>query len=341
VDRVGGPDRWSLDGASADADTLRVESGGTAWLQGSSAWVDQDVQARVRRSPGSTGILYARFGGPSRTLRVTLSDDEIALQERYGFRMQTLAAFPAGGSRTNEYDLKLRVRGNRVWLYNHGELLAGPVPLTPGTTHGRIGFECNGGRLEVTGFYAVPSPGTWVEAGAYRALPAAVRDELSTLLLPWFRTDRDAEVSAEQSSELLAAASQGVEVVPTVDIAAPLTAEQAQAQADRLARSLEPVITKALIRRLALRGDSEELAEALRERGYQLVRTVSPAQALERAARGRAELAFDTWMLQGRGEEAERAIDLLLRQLPASHLVLLTDDPRIAPPGVRVIRRMP
>lgn len=341
VSRVGGPDQWSLDGASADADTLRVESGGTAWLQGSSAWADQDVEARVRRSPGSTAILYARFGGPSRTLRVTLSDDELALQERYGFRMQTLAAFPSGGNRTNEYALKLRVRGNRVWLYNHGRLLAGPVPLTPSTTHGRIGFECSGGRLDVTGFSATPSPGTWVQAGAYRTLPAAARDELSTLLLPWFRTDRDDAVSAEQVSELLAAAAQGVEVVPLVDIAAPLAAEQAQAQADRLARSLEPLITKALVRRLALRGDSEELAEALRERGYQLVRTVSPAQALERAGRGRTALAFDIWMLQGRGEEAERAVDLLLRQLPASHLVLLTDDPPVAPPGVRVIRQMP
>ena len=339
--RAGGPDAWALDGAAvADEERLDLEENATAWLQGSSTWANMDVRARLRREAGAAGILYLRYAGPSRTLRISMNDEELAVQERFGSRIQTLATLPADRDGLHEYDLNVRLRGNRMWLYNGGERIAGPLPLTRSTTHGRVGFECTAGRLEVTAFSAAPRPQVWVESRSYRALPDATRAEMAVLLLPWLADDRAPALGADQRSELLAAAAHGVEVIPVIDVRTPLTVDQAAARAGAIAAGLGDIVAKALVRRLALAGPSDELAEALREYGFRLVRTATPDEAMARIAEGRSRLGVDTWMLAGNGDEAARAADALLRVLPSARVVLQTDDEAVAPPGIPVVRRV-
>lgn len=340
VQGVGGPDNWTFTGAGeAVAGELHLDGDGVAWLRGTALWSDVHLEARLVREPGATCILYARHAGPQSHLRVTLDDDGIHVQEELGRALQTLANLPVKAARGEAvtYDLDLRVKGNRLWLARNGADAIGPIPLTRHTTRGRIGFETGGGAIEVTSFRASPLRNLVALAPSYRAVPAPHRGDVGILVPAWFGPGLAPSVSAEQRSDLLAAAADGVEVVPLLAQAADAHGDAAAALADALCAALARDVTTSLIRRIALPDGADDVARALRARGLGLVR-IADAAGAERLLRDDRAVAEDFIVIEGADAAARAAAEALMRRLPASRLALL-DGTGDAPRGVGVARR--
>ena len=315
VAALGGPEHWIFAGAGdCTGQVLRLDPGAQAWLRGSGCWTDSELELTLTRQPGAEASLYLRYAGPHRYLRLHVNDEGLRLQERLGRTLQTLftrAHPPAHGP---AYQLALRLRGNRVWLYEQGQLLAGPLPLTRFTASGRTGLEAGGAALEVTQFSARPGLGAVALSASYRALPAPAQKGISLLIVPWLTAAAPPALSDAQRHDLLLAASDGLTVVPLIEVSSALSIEQAVAYADGLVQALDHDITRPLITRLALRGGDDHLAWALRERGFQIVRLLEGWPALE--GQTYASLGRDLLVLL-QVEPVLADLDRLLRLAPA------------------------
>ncbi len=335
VQGVGGPEAWSLtDGADVRAGRLSVPAGGLAWLRGSADWSDLDLDARIERAPQGTAALYLRYAGPTRYVRIVWSDAHIRVQERLGAHLQTLALLPAAEPPSTTHDVRIRLRGNRLWVLTPHDAEAVALPLTRMTTRGRIGVEALEGPAQLAAFSARPAAGILADAPSYRALPESERASLAVWMPRWFTASNAPALTEEMRRELLAAASAGIQVMPQLELGeAPPDHQQV---VDALADALSIDVTRSLITRIALSRPDRGYAETLRARGYGILHRATPAQARELARSGRLGRDGDWIWLDGEPAEARDVLLELAREMPASRICWR--DPE-AIPAVRGLRK--
>lgn len=342
VTEIGSPGQWTLEGASEVADgELRLGSGAQAWRHGSSDWADGTVNVGFHRGTGVLASIYLRYAGPYRHLRLSVQDDGLRLQERLGRTLQTLFMQPlAGGTGTGEsHQITVRLRGKRVWLEDHGVPLAGPLPLTTYTARGRLGFAAENGALEIATFSAEPSDELVGLAGDFRAMKDEDQDRLTALVVPWFARGSPPVVSEGQRYDLLAAAAEGLTYIPLIEGTDPLTPEQARTWAGALNKALDHTMTKTLVHKVALREPVHPLAEALRERGYQVVRVLDQEQAQALLRDASAHLQGDSLLVLNVASGTESTLAGLARLAPADRLAIEAEPGAARPIGLRRIEQ--
>ncbi len=329
VAHLGGEANWSVSGEAAfTGDSLTLAPGARAWLRGSSDWSDAEFTARFDRPPGGAVDFYLRYAGPTRYLRLHFDDTGLRAQERIGRTMQTLAFHPAGEGAPVPGEIQVKVRGNRLWI-GAGR----PLPLTQFTTRGRLGIEASTHPVAVRAFSAGKFNGLLVEADSFRSLPAALRIESSHWLAPWFSTDEAPAFTPAMRSELLAAAAEGVRVIPWVR--GGLANADPPAYADRLAARLTNTAARGLIRCIALDPDGLPLAEPLRQRGYTILHYADARQAGALVETRRLGRDGDLLLLQADPLAGGEMLSRLQREMPASRIFWMTDGTTYLPAGVR------
>lgn len=330
----GGTATWSLDGSgTATTGSLSIAAGSRAWLRGSSDWSDLEVSAEITRETNAATALYLRYAGPTRYIRLLIDDNGIRAQERIGAVMQTLAFQAVTNGAAPESRIAIRTRGNRLWFTDGQKPTIGPLPLTRFTTRGRIGFEAIGSNITIHAFSARLRSNLVVRADTFRQLDQTTQEAASMWLAPWFNLDRPPEFSASRRSELIAAASRGIQVVPIVDGAA--DSSTAAAFLKQWDASLSDVTAHALITQVALTTPDTYLAEGLRKRGYGILFDVSADQARALARTSRLGRDRDVLLLSGNALEVGEAIAELQHELPPTRLIWKTDKETYLPPGVR------
>jgi hypothetical protein len=329
-------DHWiANEGIRADANRVEIAPAATAWVRGSEAWRDVDVNATLRLGgSGAIGALYARHASHRSYLRVALTAHDIQVQERVGELTRNLGGQSLNIDAAAGHVLRLRVKGRRAWVWLDGRLIAGPLPVAGVTHAGRVGAGAQNAPIAMTGFAAAPIRGDFVFAERFSALTALQNEQASVVLVPWYVDGKVSDPTAEQQRETLVAAAAGIETIPIFSPrSGPGEAEAVTIAAD-LKRALGGPALKRLISRIAVTGGDDTLAAALHAGGYQVVRIVDPAQA-----RVLVEVAAvrpgDLLLIDGPAAEIMAVADLLLRRLPDEHIVALADAEAVLPPWMR------
>ncbi|OQA29229.1 MAG: Poly-beta-1,6-N-acetyl-D-glucosamine N-deacetylase precursor [Verrucomicrobia bacterium ADurb.Bin345] len=332
--------RWFLrKGSGLKDNALILSDESLAWLRGSEGWTDIECTARIKTEPGAMVAVYIRYAAPSSYLRVTLDESVLRVQERLLNRMLGLASVPVPPASAG-HELRVRVRGNRAWIWLDGNAAAGPLPLSPDTDRGRVGFGAHGGRAYVASFSVSPSPSYHVFADSYAEIPERRRGEVGAILPTWFGTDRPPAVTASQRGDALTAAAAGVECIPVIANPSDLPPEESERLATGIAEALAHPALKSLVTQLALSGISDHLSRALRARGFRLLHRLDGDQVRDVCRReGLREAPYDRLLIDAGPDTAPGLLDELLHVCPARRVLVRRDAVKDVPLGVRVVVR--
>lgn len=331
---IGDNSQWVYDGNGfAATGSLNLAAGARAWARGSSDWSDLALSFEVNRPAGGTAALYVRYAGPSRYVRLWLDDAGLRIQERLGSTMQTLALQPATAGSPTPSNVALRTRGNRLWVQAGLAPPAGPLPLSRFTTRGRIGFEAGATAISVRAFSATPLPSLVVLSQSFRSLDRALQDATALWIPTWFHADRAPEFTPNMRSELLAAAAQGVQVIPR--IAGLPRPDLDRSFAEHVAESLSEIAARTLITRIALSAPDFPLAERLRQQGYSILFEIQAKDAHALLRSPHLERESDLLLIKGNALAVGEALAEAEREIPTSRLIWKTNQELALPPGIR------
>lgn len=330
---------WTIEGGATTNDgSLHLEPETHAWLRGTEGWSDAVIELGLRRTAGASAVLFLRHTGPDRYLRLRAGEEGLLLQEKLGPSTQTLYAdrTPAPTAGT----IQVQMKGNRLWLFMDDRLLAGPLPLARVTRHGRVGVAAEAGAVAITHLTAQPEIGRLALSPlGYRAVPETERTTVHTLITPWFDARRTPSLTMEQREDLLLAADAGVTFIPLIEGGQDLTAEQAAALVEGIARTLDHDMTRALVTALAVDHDQENLARALRHRGYEVTRLVEGDQLPTAGATRDASTLADAWVILHMSQELLGDPVRWKRLAPAARLALELSESATPPNDImRVVR---
>jgi peptidoglycan/xylan/chitin deacetylase (PgdA/CDA1 family) len=319
-------------GVSFNNHTLLFSPGSFIWLRGTERWSDLDVIAELKLETNASAIFSIRYENDNSFLHLVVERHKISFNERMGNTSQTLVH-----SRINDangkYKVRIRLKGNRAWVWNNDKLIAGQIPISASVTNGRIGISCQNNSVELLDFKAIPLRKVFLFADRYQAIPPLVQDTATGLLPVWFSLDIRPRVDDRQYIDLLKAASSGVEIIPIVDGKGDISQDAADKFADAVVSAISRSPIKPLITRLAIYGLDNKLSDAFHKRGYSIVRLLSPEQGIS-FIRKRQALDNDLLLIKGSGKECLKTIDGLLHFIPPDHLVVVSDVNSPVPEGV-------
>lgn len=317
---------------------LRVAAGAAVWLRGSEAWTDVELSADLQPEAAGSGALYARYTSLRSWLRVAADAQGLRVQERLGSRLFTLfrMADPAGAQAVRH--VRLRLRNNRAWLWLDGKPVAENLPLSPNTQRGRIGFGSDAGELRVGAFSARALPARWVLANSIRLVADADREQAQAILPNWFRAGEKPILAQTAQQDLLHTAVSGIRTVPLLSGGASLSDDEARAWAGAIDDELIRANLKPLVPSLAIDCPSLPLATELRNRAYSVTHLLSPAPAQEWGRSIAQASADEVIVVNGLGEEAERAVRWLRLAVPSRRLALREADGAALAPGLSTVR---
>lgn len=335
VDNIAGVRQaeWITEGpARVDGGVLRLADRGRAWLQAPAAWPDLEISATVARHGDAVVSLVVRHNGPESLLRVTLAKDGLRVQERAGPRTQTLAARLAPSPDGTAHELLVRVKGNRIWVSDRGELVGGAaLPLSRTAERGRIGLDCDEGNAELVALAARPIRPFLVFSRDVASHPASAQARITGMLPDWFDSEGRTELGDAQRAVALRAATEGIETIPVLKARPDLRPDDARALAARVASALERPETRTLITRIAVRGTNRELTDGMRRHGYRVVGILTPQEALALLQARPSELPVDSLMVEGPEPQARQAVERLLHVYNAKRLILALETPGLNP----------
>ncbi|MCX5886419.1 MAG: polysaccharide deacetylase family protein [Proteobacteria bacterium] len=311
--------------------TVTLSPGSVLWLRGSDDWSDQDISVTIRLSTGATASLYVRYGGNDSSLRLTITHSTISLHERIKTVFQTLVLIPATLLEGSDNELRLKVKRNRAWVWHGDKLIAGPVPLSPAITYGRIGIGCRDAKIQLLNFSAKPLPRIYTLADSYRSLPPSIQEEISAILPVWIPQDFTSGLSAQKRFDLLTAASSGVQTIPIIEVNKDITPEEAQKCVASIISTINHPAVKPLQKYFAVYGLETTLPALLHKHGFGVVRILFPQQAISFVEQKQKLIPSDMLLIDGPEKEAKKAFSYLLHTIPPSRLSILLDSRTSSP----------
>jgi hypothetical protein len=332
---IGNGEAWQLvNGPHLENGVIRLPVDSLSWVRGTDNWRDVDIEARLHPAPGAQAAVYVRYAGPQNYLRLIVTDQELALQERLGSVMQTLARQPVKKSGDQSLKLQLKVQGNRAWVWFDNAPVIRSAPLTSRTRMGSIGVGAQNGQVQVEDFAAAPLPDVVALGRGYDQLPADLQGKTRVIIPAWFSLCAPPAVDPARRHEALQAAAAGVETIPAVAPQAEADGAALDRWAADLAAALNTSDLKPLVTTLAVNYDQAPLIAALEKQQFGVLLVVPARQAL---ALTPEQLRQEKRVMLIAGPEAETrpALARLIHFIPASRLMVQLDRLGPVPPGVR------
>ncbi len=323
VKSIGSVTEWAFEGdAEIRRNKLHLNSDASAWLRGTENWRDCEVTASMQGTEKSIASLYARASSPRSWLRVTLRDGEVAVQECSDNRVITLFRERAAPTdqQSGGYQLRLRIRNNRAWLWLDGNQIAANLPLSSATQRGRVGIGAQQGVAEAGDFSARPLTERWLITDNQDQIKAAGPEELQAIVPEWFKAAEKPELSRADEQALLYASVRGIHTYPLLSGGSDVSSQdgvQWIAEIDEMLRQRD---LKMLLPAVLLEGALPEIADELRTRGYRVFHLLNPAQAIEWGALTANQYRDEVIIINGDAKETEFVLDTLLRTVPAYRL---------------------
>jgi len=309
---------------------LILHPGSSIWLRGSDYWSDLDITLKAHLTEKASLALFVRYGGADSYLRLTVTQSRLLFYEHTDTISQTLThASIANGN--SGFRLRLKVKGNRAWIWYNDKSVAAPIPLAPSIVRGRIGISCQNGEIQLSDFQAVPINSIFAFTDSSRGLPPSDLQQISALLPLLFSADVTPRITDQQRNDLLTAASLGVKTIPVIEEKKDMSADAAEIFLKAIISSLDRQSVKPLVKHFAVYGLDSKLPEILRKYGYRPVRILSPAEAL-RLVKERQLIDGDLILIKGYGEKMKETIDRLLHFVPPGRIIVQADS-KIAPPS--------
>jgi hypothetical protein len=333
---IGNREAWQLvNGPQLKNGVIQLPVDSLAWVRGTDNWRDVDVKAQLHLAPGAQVAVYARYGGPLNYLRLIVTEHELALQERLGSVMQTLAREPLKKASDQSFTLQLKVQGNRAWVWFDNAPVFQSAPLTSQTRMGSIGLGAQNGQVQVDAFAAARLPDIVVWDRGYDQLPPDLQGKTRVIIPPWFSLSSVPEVDASHRNEVLHAATAGVETIPAVAPHPEAGGVALDQWAADLAAALSAASLKPLVTTLAVNHDRPSLIAALEKQHFRVLLVVPARQALTLSPE---QLRRDnrTMLIQGSEAETRPSLARLLHFIPAGRLIVQLDRLGPVPPGVRL-----
>lgn len=313
--------QWFVRGdVRQEGDILCFCTGSGIWLRGSDYWSDIDVKASFNLASSDSAAVYVRSDGRDSFVRLTLGQNKIVLLERYKTTSQTLLRETVPMTENGNHSLRIRIKGNRAWIWHNDNLKAASVPISPSIVRGRIGIVCPGTNMKLLGLYAAPIPKIFAFAERYQALPHDLQQKISVILPAWFSVDLKPGLTERQRTDLLIAASSGVQTIPVIKSEKEITVQDAERFAEELLSVLRFSTVKPFITHLAVYGLTKELPDELHARGYKLLRIMTAAEAL-RFIKEKKTLDDDLILIEGTEADVQRAFDRLSHFIPSYNII--------------------
>ena len=332
---IGNRETWQLvNGPQLENGVIRMPVDSLAWVRGTDNWRDVDVKARLHLAPGAQTAVYVRYAGPQNYLRLIVTDQELALQERLVSVMQTLVRQPLKKSGDQSFTLQLKVQGNRAWVWFDNVPVIRSAPLTSVTRMGSVGVGAQNGQVQVEDFAAAPLPDVVALDRGYDQLPADLQGKTRVIIPAWFSLSSSPVVDTARRNEVLQAAAAGVETIPAVAPQADAGGVALDRWTADLAAALNTSDLKPLVTTLAVNYDHAPLIAALEKQQFRILLVVPARQAL---ALTPEQLRQEKRVMLIEGPEAETrpALARLIHFIPASRLIVQLDRLGPVPPGVR------
>jgi hypothetical protein len=340
---IGSVAEWRFEG---DAEILRnklhLNSDASAWLRGTENWRDCEVTVRMQGTEKTIASLYARASSPRSWLRVTLRDDEVAVQECSDNRVITLYRKRATPSdqQSGGYQLHLLIRNNRAWLWLDGNQIAANLPLSAATQRGRVGIGAQQGVVEAGDFSARPLTERWLITDHPDQIKAAGPEELQAIVPEWFKAAEKPELSRVDEQTLLYASVRGIHTYPLLsggnDVSSPAGVRWI-AEIDEMLQQRD---LKMLLPAVMLEGVLPEIADELRTRGYRVFHLLNPAQAMEWGALTANQYRDEVIVINGDTRKTEFVLNTLLRTVPAYRLAQIESIENSGSSAPRSIQRI-
>jgi hypothetical protein len=332
---IGNREAWQLvNGPQLENGVIRMPVDSLAWVRGTDNWRDVDVKARLHLAPGAQTAVYVRYTGPQNYLRLIVTDQELALQERLVSVMQTLVRQPFKKSEDQSFTLQLKVQGNRAWVWFDNAPVIRGAPLTSVTRMGSVGIGAQNGQVQVEDFAAAPLQYVVALDRGFEQLPVDLQEKTRIIIPAWFSLSSPPEVDKARRHEVLQAAAAGVETIPAVALQANVGDEALHRWTADLAEALNSSDLKPLVTTLAVNYDHASLIGALEKQQFRILLVVPARQAL---ALTPEHLRQEKRVMLIEGPEAETrpALARLIHFIPASRLIVQLDRLGPVPPGVR------
>lgn len=334
VSGLDGESIWFTSGdVHINKNAITFSPGSTIWLSGSDDWLDLDVITTFRLTAGASIALHIRNAGNDSFLRTTMNQNNIILHERIGTISQTLFWSLIVSTVNTDHKLRLRVKGNRAWVWYNNRLIAGSVPVSQSIVRGKIGISCQNAEIQLLDFNAKPLPKVFAFADSYRSLNPSIQEEISAILPLWSPTNIKSGLSHQQRIDLLTAASSGVRSIPVINIDKDISIEAVNSYTDAIVSAISHPSVKPLITHFAVYGLRDELPSALRNRGFNLVRILSPNEAISFVEQKKT-IENDMLLIDGPEAEAIEALKRLLHTIPSDRLIISADSKITVPYGV-------
>jgi|GEM_PF-837167 len=325
VSGIGDKSRWIIQGEILQqGNNVSLVSGTSMWLRGSDAWSDADIRISMVMPKKSVVALYVRSEGNNSFERLSIYNQTIDLQEQTGTKAQTLSRSSIQYTGKDAVTFRLRVKRNRAWVWYNDRLLAGQIPLSSYITQGRIGISCQQGEVQILDFQAEQIPKIFAFAESFRSIAPSLQQDISAVLSPWFFSDMPPTLDKKQYTDLLVAASSGVQTIPMVKTPDEMTSDETQKFVQKIVALLRKPVLHPLISHLAVYGSSLTLSEELHKEGYTLVRIVSAEQAIQ-LIREKQDLHKDILLIDDPGGEATNTVKDILHALPPDRIIIRTD----------------
>jgi hypothetical protein len=332
---IGNREAWQLiNGPQLENGVIRMPMDSLAWVRGTDNWRDVDVKARLHLAPGAQTAVYVRYAGPQNYLRLIVTEQELALQERLVSVMQTLVRQPLKKSGDQSFPLQFKVQGNRAWVWFDDVPVIQSAPLTSITRMGSVGVGAQNSQVQVENFAAAPLPDVVALARGYDLLPVDLQGKTRVIIPAWFSLSSSPVVDPARRNKVLQAAAAGVETIPAVAPQPDAGGVEMDRWTADLVAALNTSNLQPLVTTLAVNYDHAPLIAALEKQQFRILLVVPARQAL---ALTPEQLRQEKRVMLIEGPEAETrpALARLIHFIPASRLIVQLDRLGPVPPGVR------
>jgi hypothetical protein len=307
--------------------------GSSLWVRGSDDWSDLDVTALLGLEGGGAATLFVRYRDSGSYLRLAADEGEIFLSESLGGVSQTLFRIRLHPGGNAGQKIRLRVKGNRAWIWHDNILVGEKIPVPALLVRGRVGVSAGRGIVKLLDFTASQVPELYVFTGSYDQLSPPQQQSAKAVLFPMWRAGSSPALHRE---DLLKAASSGVAMIPVLGNGKDQDLPSAEQFVDNLKASLGRDAVCSLVTRVAIRGTGDnELADHLKKKGFGIIRIVTPEQAKAMAER-RGLPEKEVLLIDGPEKEAREALGDVLHNLPPDSLIIRLDGMSGVPAGVGI-----